>query len=74
MEIKFLLLEVGLNNYKKKVHQKYIDYLSKQAKDDKINFIHNDVGYNLHISNLHSAIGCAQIVNLKKILIKKIDL
>ena len=25
----------------------------------------------LHISNLHSAIGCAQIVNLKKILIKK---
>ena len=56
---------------KKKVHQKYIDYLSKQAKDDKINFIHNDVGYNLHISNLHSAIGCAQIVNLKKILIKK---
>jgi len=46
-------------------------YLSTQAKDDAMNFVHNEVGYNFRMSNLHASIGCAQIGNLKKILSKK---
>ena len=46
-------------------------YLSTQAKDDAMNFVHNEVGYNFRMSNLHASIGCAQIGNLKKILLKK---
>ena len=48
-----------------------IKYLSLQAKNDAINFIHNEVGYNFRMSNIHAAIGLAQIYNLKNILKKK---
>ena len=41
------------------------------AKDDAMNFVHNEVGYNFRMSNLHASIGCAQIEKLKKILLKK---
>ncbi len=54
----------------KKYYQK-IKYLSLQAKDDAINFIHNEVGFNLRMSNIHAAIGLAQIMNLKKVIIKR---
>lgn len=46
-------------------------YLTNQAKDDPINFIHNEIGYNFRMSNLHAAIGLAQIENIDKILKKK---
>ena len=46
-------------------------YLSTQAKDDSMNFIHNEIGYNFRISNLHASIGCAQLENLRKVLLKK---
>ena len=46
-------------------------YLASQAKDDSTYFIHNDVGYNFRISNLHSAIGIAQLTRMKSILSKK---
>ena len=36
-----------------------------QAKDDSDYFIHNDIGYNLGLSNLHAALGFAQIKNIK---------
>lgn len=45
-----------------------ISYWSNQAKDDQIEFIHNEVGYNFRLSNIHAAIGLAQIENLKKII------
>ena len=48
-----------------------IKYLSLQAKNDAINFIHNEVGYNFRMSNIHAAIGLAQIYNLKNILKKE---
>ena len=48
-----------------------IKYLSLQAKNDAINFIHNEVGYNFRMSNIHAAIGLAQIYNLKNILKKR---
>ena len=46
-------------------------YLSNQAKDNKVFFIHNEVGYNYSLSNIHAAIGCAQFNKLKGHLLKK---
>ena len=42
-------------------------YLSLQAKDNPLKWIHNEVGYNFGLSNLHAAIGLAQLLKLKKI-------
>ena len=42
-----------------------------QAKDDADYFIHNDIGYNLGLSNLHAALGFAQIKNIKLLKKKK---
>ena len=44
---------------------KKFQYLIHQAKDDSDYFIHNDIGYNLGLSNLHAALGFAQIKNIK---------
>lgn len=46
-------------------------YLASQAKDNKTYFIHNQVGYNLRLSDLHSAIGLSQLKYLDKVLLKK---
>ena len=46
-------------------------YFSNQAKDDKIKFIHNDIGYNYRLTNLQAAVGLAQSENIEKILTKK---
>ena len=51
------------SNYAKKAN-----YYASQAKDDSINFVHNDIGYNYKITNLHAAIGLGQIEKLNKIL------
>lgn len=36
-------------------------YLSTQAKDDPIEYVHNSVGYNYRMPNVQAAIGCAQL-------------
>ena len=42
-------------------------YLSLQTKDNPLKgWIHNEVGYNYGLSNLHAAIGLAQLLKLKK--------
>ena len=46
-------------------------YLTTQAKDDSINYIHNDIGYNFCLSNIHAALGLAQLENLSKNIRKK---
>ena len=47
-------------------------YLTNQAKDDPVNFIHNEIGYNLRLSNIQAALGLAQMENIEKALkIKK---
>ncbi len=46
-------------------------YLSSQAKDNKAFFIHNEIGYNYTLSNIHAAIGCAQFNKLKSHILKK---
>lgn len=56
------------NNLKLK---KKIDFLIAQAKNDNINFIHNDTGYNYKMTNLHASIGFSQLNNLKSNMQKK---
>lgn len=39
-------------------------YLTTQAKDDPIEYIHNAVGYNYRLTNMLGALGCAQMEQL----------
>lgn len=39
-------------------------YLTTQAKDDAIEYIHGEIGYNYRLSNVQAAIGCAQMEQL----------
>jgi perosamine synthetase len=39
-------------------------YLTTQAKDDPIEYIHGEVGYNYRLTNLAAAVGCAQMEQL----------
>jgi len=47
-------------------------YLTTQAKDDEVRFVHHDVGYNYRLTNIQAAVGVAQLEQLPKYLqIKK---
>lgn len=48
-----------------------IRYWSHQAKDDPINYIHNEVGYNLGLTNIHAALGYGQLRRLEYQLYNK---
>jgi perosamine synthetase len=39
----------------------YAKYLTTTAKDDVVNYIHNEVGYNYRMSNIHAALGLSQM-------------
>ena len=43
-------------------------YLTTQAKDDPIEYVHNAVGYNYRLTNLLAAMGCAQIEQLDEFI------
>lgn len=43
---------------------KQAKYLSTQAKDDELYFIHNEIGYNYRMTNLQAAVGVAQLEQL----------
>lgn len=43
---------------------KHMRYLSQQAKDDLVYFVHNEVGYNYRMTNLQAALGLAQLEQL----------
>ena len=49
-------------------------YYSSQAKDDPIYSIHNDIGYNYRMSNIHAAIGLAQLENINIFLKAKLKI
>ena len=36
-------------------------YLTTQAKDDPVEYIHNDIGYNYRLTNIQAAMGVAQL-------------
>ncbi len=41
-------------------------YLTTQAKDDPLEYVHAEVGYNYRLSNVLAAIGCAQLEGLEQ--------
>ncbi|MGC4071633.1 MAG: LegC family aminotransferase [Nibricoccus sp.] len=43
-------------------------YLTTQAKDDQVEFVHGAVGYNYRLTNLQAAVGCAQLEQLPAFL------
>ena len=51
----------------KKIAEK-AKYLSTQAKDDKLYYIHNEIGYNYRMTNLQGALGVAQLEQLEKFI------
>ena len=40
-------------------------YLTTQAKDHPVEYIHNQIGYNYRMTNLEAAVGCAQMERLE---------
>ena len=43
-------------------------YLTTQAKDESLRYIHNEVGYNFRLTNIQAAIGVAQLERLPEYL------
>jgi perosamine synthetase len=56
---------------KEKKNFKLANYLINQAKNDGLNFIHNNVGYNYRLSNVSAALGLAQLEKLNYFIRKK---
>lgn len=49
-------------------------YLTTQAKDDTLYYIHNEIGYNYRMTNMQAAMGIAQLEQLEDFIeIKKIN-
>lgn len=46
-------------------------YLTTQAKDDSVEYIHKSIGFNYRLTNLLAAMGCAQMERLDKFVEKK---
>lgn len=46
-------------------------YLTTQAKDDPIEFIHGEIGYNYRLTNIQAAMGCAQLEHVDSFLERK---
>ncbi len=46
-------------------------YLTTQAKNDDIRYIHDEIGYNFRLTNIQAALGVAQLEQLPKILHNK---
>lgn len=41
-------------------------YLTTQAKDDPVEYIHHEIGYNYRLTNIQAALGCAQLEQLQQ--------
>lgn len=48
-------------------------YLSTQAKDNPVDYIHHEVGFNYRMTNLQAALGVAQLERLEDFIQTKID-
>lgn len=49
----------------------HIKYLSTQAKDDPLFYIHDEVGYNYRMTNVQAALGVAQLEELPEFIKRK---
>lgn len=50
---------------------KHIHYISTQAKDDPLFYVHNEIGYNYRMTNLQAALGVAQMEELPEFIRRK---
>ena len=48
-----------------------VRYLTTQAKDDRLRYIHNEIGYNFRLTNIQAALGVAQLEQLPGFLERK---
>ncbi len=46
-------------------------YLTTQAKDDALEYIHHEIGYNYRLTNLQAAMGCAQLEHVDAYVARK---
>ncbi len=46
-------------------------YLTTQAKDNEITYIHNEIGYNFRLTNIQAALGVAQLEQLSNFIRRK---
>jgi perosamine synthetase len=46
-------------------------YLTTQAKDDEIEYVHESIGYNYRLTNVQAALGCAQLEQIAEFIEKK---
>jgi perosamine synthetase len=49
----------------------YARYLTTQAKDDEVEYIHNEVGYNYRLTSLQAAMGLAQLERIEEFIARK---
>jgi perosamine synthetase len=48
-----------------------VRYLTRQAKDDPVEFVHCELGYNYGLTNIQAALGCAQLESIDQYISKK---
>ena len=46
-------------------------YLTTQARDDSIEYIHHEIGYNYRLTNIQAAIALAQVERIAEIVSRK---
>ncbi|MCB0038002.1 MAG: LegC family aminotransferase, partial [Anaerolineales bacterium] len=46
-------------------------YLATQVKDDPLEYVHHEIGYNYRLTNIQAAMGCAQVEQLPAYIAKK---
>jgi len=61
----------GAMLFAEEAHAERARYLINQAKDDTVRFVHDEVGYNYRFSNIHAAIGVAQLEGLPGVIAAK---
>jgi len=49
-------------------------YLTTQAKDDPVRYIHHEIGYNFRLTNIQAALGVAQLEQLPAFLKRKSEI
>lgn len=52
-------------------YAEYALYLTTQAKDDPLEYVHNEIGYNYRLTNIQAALGVAQLEQIEKFLARK---
>lgn len=61
----------GMVVAKNSAKAEHMRYLSTQAKDDPLFYVHNEVGYNYRMTNVQAAIGVAQMEELPEFIERK---